>query len=136
MELRITNIDENIGTAEYGDVTQGQEIQLQPNGELRTVLYKSDQATDSVEQVVYSRSQPCQFDLDLVIIPEGPGTCGTTPDFAYTIRIDGTYSCDELKSEEGAKVIIEQGAFYCEVAKVDACPPGGGGGGGLAPIPK
>lgn len=137
MILGIVDIDDAIGHASGGEMTEGESIEKHIQGRVSTVNYYTDTSADAVSQNTYQRQGECAFDMFIEFRPLGPGTCSTNPDLGYTTIIDGTFSCPQMVTSAGLKVEAEQGAFFCEVAKVDACPPGGGGGGGgLPPIPK
>lgn len=102
-------------------------------GNLEKIEYFTDGDPDTSKQQVYTReSNGCRYDLTVRIFPPGDSVpvCVQNPKFSYAVAIDGTYSCPELKTEDGFSLSAEQGAFYCEVGEVRACIPGGGGGGG------
>jgi len=99
--------------------------------------YYTDGGPDNVADTVYTKQGDCDVNITVTPLPPGPGTCSDNPDFGYPVLIDATYSCPVMRSKEGWELSATSGAIYCEVAQVEACPPGGGGGGGgLPPIPR
>ena len=132
--LLIENIDDATGV--LADLTVERTFEA-TTAELTALNYYTDGEGDAIQNHTYQKQAACQVSLFVTVIPEGSGTCADSPDTAYSVLLDGTYSCPDLKAGNDYHMLIEQGAFYCEVAQVDACPPGGGGGGGgLPPIPE
>ena len=130
----IENIDDATGV--LADLTVERTFEA-TTAELTALNYYTDGEGDAIQNHTYQKQAACQVSLFVTVIPEGSGTCADSPDTAYSVLLDGTYSCPDLKAGNDYHMLIEQGAFYCEVAQVDACPPGGGGGGGgLPPIPE
>ncbi len=130
MEIQISNILDPTGTSGGGAVdTSGAKLDF--------VKYSTDLDPDQMNQSVYQTGTGCALNVTVTPLPSGSGTCSTDPAFGYPVRIDGTFSCPTLPGNNKQSVSANQGAFYCEVAKVSACPPGGGGGGGgIPPIPR
>ena len=130
MEIQISGIVDPTGTTGGGSVDTSK-------AKLDTAKYFTDLDPDQMNQSVYQTTSGCSVNLTVTPLPSGSGTCSTDPAFGYPVRIDGTFSCPSLAGNNKQSVSATKGAFYCEVAKVSACPPGGGGGGGgIPPIPR
>lgn len=97
--------------------------------------YYTDGGSDQLSAGTYLKASDCTLNLAVTPFPPGPGTCSDNPEYGYPVQLDGTYNCPRMVDANGLEVAASTGAFFCEVAKVQACPPGGGGGGGgLPPI--
>lgn len=128
MDLRVTGIIDPTGMTGGGSVNTSSAV-------IDRINYYTDEGSDSDSRMIYSKAAPCQLNLVVTPFPPGTGTCSTDPKFGYPVRIDGTYSCELVSGTQ--RLNATKGAFFCEVAKVDACPPGGGGStGGIPPVPR
>jgi len=133
--IKVTDIDDPMGTFDITPEQMTSSIRLEnPGGTIESVSYMTDEGYDKLKRIVYRKVDDCDVDLVLEAFPLAEGACENNPKAAYSIIIDGTYSCPKLKGNTDGKFIeITTGAFYCEVGKVDACVGGGGGGGGGIP---
>jgi hypothetical protein len=136
---RGTDMGMDLTISSFADPTYGGLAQVIASGGSVTinrnyrVRFYTDESADSATRRIFEATSGCSIQMSVNTL-QGAGTCSTAPSEGFVALIDGTVSCPELREPSGKRIQITQGAFYCEVAKVSACPPGGGGGGGGLPV--
>lgn len=112
------------------------------NRRIHSFTVETDDGPDGQEFTSYSvpNGTPCNLTrMEVQILPGGAGTCSDgTAIGKRTYIFDYTFDCPllrEFRNQREARAT--HGSGFCEVTKIDQCPPGGGGGGGgLPPTPE
>jgi hypothetical protein len=90
-----------------------------------SVNFHTDRDGDGVMDRHFVNKTPCDIGLLLQIF--GPGIPCARDDekgLKYTVQVDGTFTCPDMRDGTDEQLKIEQGAFFCEVNIVDACHGG------------
>lgn len=94
-------------------------------GNVEKLSYYTDEGRDSLTGLVYRKDGNCVTQVTIEVT-RAEGSCSGAPTYSDVIIIDGTYSCDKLTdTTDGNSFSVNEGAFYCEVGKADACYGGG-----------
>lgn len=89
------------------------------------VNFYTDRDSDGIMERKYVNKTECDIGVMLDIF--GPGVPCAREDekgMKYTVQVDGTFSCPDMRDAEDDQIAIEQGAFFCEINQVDACHGG------------
>ena len=130
MFMRINDIPDDLSASQaFTSAVDGIKID--------SLRYRIHGSTDTADDEVFQKQDQCDVALRLqratAMVP-----CDSGPSVASeTITILGEFSCPILATSGGSQIEAQNGAFFCEVGRVDKCVGGGGGsGGGIPEVPQ